>query len=118
MISGIGRLLSLLAVMGLALLPIARPVMAAPAAIDHLVGHHQSTTLPTISVDHDCCPKDAPAFHCDGDCLAICAAQFICIAMQPGSLAQELELAAFLLPRNDAGLAGLKERPPPKPPKI
>jgi hypothetical protein len=111
----LGRLLSALAVMGLALLPFARPTMALPAATHEAMHHHAPTGLPH---DHNCCPKQAPAFQCDGDCLAICAAQALYHIMQVPSLAYELGLAARLVPHNDAGPDGLKERPPPRPPKI
>src|SRR4029079_19552000 len=114
-VSFIGRFLSVLAITGLALLPFAKPAMALPAATHEATAHHSAMGMPQ---DHNCCPKQAPASHCDVDCLAICAAQFLCHVMQVPTFAHELGLAVLVLPHNDVWADGLKERPPPRPPKI
>jgi hypothetical protein len=118
----LGRFLSMLAVLGLAVLPIARPAMARAETV---MQHHQTVTAATHMHghaahmdDHDCCPKQAPASHCDADCLAMCAAQFFSSVTQGAGLGSELGPAALTLPRNDADADGLRERPPPRPPKI
>jgi hypothetical protein len=115
-IPGIGRLLSVLAITGLALLPFARPAIAMPAATHEAVEHHHAAT--GMPEGHDCCPNKAPASHCDVDCLAICAAQILFNAMLGPGVGRELGFAALLLPRDDARADGLKERPPPRPPKL
>jgi hypothetical protein len=115
-IAGIGRLLALLAITGLAMLPIGKPLMmpaAAHSAMDH---HHHATT--GMAEDHNCCPKKTPTSHCDVDCLAICAAQTICNVAPTVALALSFGAAMALVPHSDVGTAGLKQRPPPKPPKL
>src|SRR5438874_7843449 len=111
----LGRFLSMLAVLGLAVVPIARPAMAhgntamehhgnVPAATPVGMSHHA-----TGADDHGCCPKQAPASDCDGNCLALCAAQILCNVTQVTPLAHRLGPAALLLPRNDERADGLRE---------
>jgi hypothetical protein len=114
-VSFIGRFLSVLAITGLALLPFAKPAMPLSAATHEVMDHHSAMGM---QQDHNCCPKQAPASHCGVDCLAICAAQFFCQVMQVPMLAHELGSAVLVLPHNDVWAGGLKERPPPRPPKI
>jgi len=116
LIPGIGRLLSLLAIAGLVLLPLATPAMALTGPTHEVMHHHAAADLPPH--DHSCCPTKAPASHCDVDCLAICAAQILLNAMSGPAAGCQLGLVALLLPHNDAGAEGLKERPPPRPPKL
>jgi hypothetical protein len=115
LIPGIGRLLSLLAITGLVLLPLARPAMALTGGTHEVMHHHAAADIPH---DHSCCPTNAPASHCDVDCLAICAAQILLNAMSGPAAGCQLGLVALLLPHNDAGAEGLKKRPPPRPPKL
>jgi hypothetical protein len=115
LIPGIGRLLSVLAITGVVLLPLARPAMALTGATHEVTHHHAAAD---ILHDHNCCPTKAPGFHCDVDCLAICAAQMLLNAMPGPAAGHELGLAALLLPYNHVGPEGLKQRPPPRPPKL
>ena len=118
-LSAIGRLLSILAIVGLVVAPIARPAMAMTAVIqshsaDHVVANHGDMAMPE---DMPCCPKKAPVPDCSKDCLAICASQLLYNHLSAAALVIPLTLADLLLPANEPGLTGLKQRPPPKPPK-
>jgi hypothetical protein len=117
--SAIGRLLCILAMIGLGLGPLAKPMMAAPveaAAAHHAMADDETTSA--ISEEMPCCPKKAPIPQCSKDCLAICASQILAGADQRAGLEALLGLASLLLAGNDAGGIGLKQRPPPRPPKI
>jgi hypothetical protein len=123
-LSTIGRLLSMLAIVGLAIAPVARPAMGMAAVLqpdiasDHGIDHAATDAAMAMPEDMPCCPKKAPVPNCDKDCLAICATQLLCNAAQvPGPMVP-LGLSHILLPLNDTGLVGLKQRPPPRPPKI
>jgi hypothetical protein len=112
----IGRLLCILAIVGL-VAPIARPAMAMAAVIrsdtaDRAVAHHAD-----MPEDMPCCPKKAPIPDCSKNCLAICASQLLYNDLSAAALVIPLGLADVLLPGNEPCLTGLKQRPPPKPPK-
>ena len=134
--SGIGRLLSILpsilAVLGLAVAPVARPAIAmsnggmsnagmsnAGMAIAGHAADHAAMAMPEgmLPEDMPCCPKKAPIPNCDKDCplMAMCATQLLCNAAQ-GLLVVPLGLAGFLLPGNEFHVAGLSQAPPPRPP--
>jgi hypothetical protein len=107
----IRNLLSILAVVGLA---IAMPVVIQPdIASDHAVGH-AAMAMPEEAMPEDmpCCPKKAPIPDCGKDCLAMCATQFLCNAVQGVGLVMPHGPANVLPPRNDTALIGLGQRPP------
>jgi hypothetical protein len=117
--SAIGRLLCILAIIGLGLGPLARSTLAAPieaTAAHHGMAHDETTSA--ISEEMPCCPKKTPTPHCSKECLASCASQILAGADQRGSLEALLGLASLLFAGNDADGVGLKQRPPPRPPKI
>src|SRR5262245_46323945 len=113
-LSMIGRLLTILAIIGLAVSPIAGPAKASPNGSLAVVGD-ETMAMPE---GMPCCPKKAPVPGCDRDCplMAICATQFLCNAVQGLGLVIPLRLADLLFPGNDSALVGLSQAPPPRPP--
>jgi hypothetical protein len=113
----IRHLLAVLAIVGLILTPIARPMMAIAAEMPAAMDEHAAMEMPG---DMPCCPKQAPMPDCAKDCLfmAMCAAQFACNPMQGAGLVMPLGLAGIFVPVNDATVAGVSHGPPPRPPKI
>src|SRR3974390_1050396 len=95
----IGRLLSILALVGLALAPIARPAMAMTAFAQAGVTSEQAVAHADIGSPEDmpCSPKKAPIPDCSKDCLAICATQLFC-NISAAALAVPAGLANLLLP--------------------
>jgi hypothetical protein len=122
-LSGIRRLLAILAIVGLAVGPVARPAMALPAATQAPAASDQPMAVDAAMAmpeDMPCCPTNAPVPDCGKDCLfmAMCATQFLSNAVQAAGLVIPLVLANILFPGNDTGVAGLSQGPPPRPPKI
>jgi len=113
-LSTIGRFLSVLAIIGLAVVPIARPAMTLPNTNVAMV----DDTAMGMPEDMACCPKQAPVPDCGKDCplMAICATQFLCNAMQGLGLIIPVGAASFVFPGNDSHLAGLSQAPPLRPP--
>jgi hypothetical protein len=104
---------SALALVGLLLTPIAMP---AAADMAQRMGDPAAMAMPA---DMPCCPDEAPMPGCK-DCpfMVACAAQLLYDMPREAILALPLMLASIVLPGNDAGLNGLTQRPPPRPPKI
>lgn len=109
----------MLAVVGLALAPIAHPAMAMTAFAQAGATSEQAVDHAHMAMPEDmpCCPKKAPIPDCSKDCLAICATQLFC-NISAAALAVPVGLANLLLPVNEPGLSSVKQRPPPRPPKI
>jgi hypothetical protein len=106
-----------LALLGLVLSPFARPATAA----DGTVAQASMAADAAIDMaDMPCCPDQAPMPDCGKDCrfMAACSAPSVCDTPRGTVLAVPLVLASPVVPDNDAGLSGLSERPPPRPPKI
>ena len=112
-LSAIRYLFAALAILGLILAPIATPAAAMPAGMSD----EASMAMPA---DMPCCPDQAPMPGCGKDCplMAACSAPSVCDTPRGAVLAVPLVLASLVVPGNDAGLRGLRERPPPRPPKI
>jgi hypothetical protein len=72
-----------------------------------------------MPADMPCCPDEAPMPSCK-DCpfTVACSAQLLYDMPREAILALPLMLASIVLPGNGAGLNGLTQRPPPRPPKI
>jgi hypothetical protein len=118
-LSAIGRLLSVLAIVGLAVAPLARPVLAMTAvAQSAIASDHAAADGAPMMDDMPCCPKKAPVPDCNKDCLAICSMQLLSNAVHGAGLLIPLGLADILVPANDVDVAGLRQPPPPRPPKI
>jgi hypothetical protein len=119
--SAIRSLLGILAIVGLVVGPIARPAMAMPAPMPTAVASDQATVneaAMAMPEDMPCCPKKAPMRDCGKDCLAICATQLLCNAVQGAALVMPLGPANVLPPGNDTALVALGQPPPLRPPKI
>ena len=117
-LSAIRYLFAALAILGLILAPIATPATAMPAAIsDTGMSDEASMAMPA---DMPCCPDQAPMPGCGKDCpfMAACNAPSVCDTPRATVFAVPLVLASLVVPGSDAGLSGLSERPPPRPPKI
>jgi hypothetical protein len=116
--SAIGRFLGILAIVGLAVAPVARPAMAMP--VGSAASDQAAPDEAAMMEDMPCCPKKSPIPDCCKDCLCVgmCALQFPCNAVQGASLAAPFGLAVVLFPGNDTDRIGLRQRPPPRPPKI
>jgi hypothetical protein len=97
--------------------------MAVPAPMhtsvtsDQAMVDEAATAMPE---DMPCCPKKSPIPDCGRDCLfmAMCAMQLLCNAVQAEGLAIPLGEASVFSPGNDTDVAGLRQGPPPRPPKI
>ena len=113
-LSTVGRLLSVLAIIGLAVVPIARPAMALPSG-NTTMADDAAMGMPE---DMPCCPHQAPASDRGNDCpsMAMCTSQFFCTAAQGSGLVIPLRLATLLLLADDSSVAGLSRAPPPRPP--
>jgi hypothetical protein len=121
LLSAIRSLLGILAIIGLVVGPIARPAMAMTAALPTAVASNPATVDEAamgMPQDMPCCPKEAPTPDCGKDCLAICATQLLCNAVQGAALVMPLGPANVLPPGNDTALVGLGQPPPLRPPKI
>jgi hypothetical protein len=114
-LSALRYLFAALAIAGLILTPMAAPAMAmaTPANI-------ADETPMAMPADMPCCPDQAPMPDCGKDCpfMALCATQFVSTMPHGTGLVLPPALASLVVPGNDAGLSGLTQRPPPRPPKI
>jgi hypothetical protein len=106
-----------LALAGLLLTPLVVPPLPAAADMAESMSDHAAMTM---LADMPCCPDQAPMPGCGKDCpfMAACTAQSLCDLPRGAVLALSPALASIAIPGNDAGLSGLTQRPPPRPPKI
>jgi hypothetical protein len=111
--SALRLLFAALAIVGLILTPITVSTMAKS------VGASDQASM-AMPADMPCCPDEVPMPGCGKDCpfMAICAAQMLSIIPEGSGLPARLALASIVVPADDAGLSGLTQRPPPRPPKI
>jgi hypothetical protein len=102
------RLLVIVAVFGMLASPLARQVLAPPAA----------AAAAPIAADMPCCPEQAPTPDCAKSCplMALCATQLIGGTTMVASKVSMI-VVARLAPASDRPLAGLNIHPPPKPPR-
>ena len=125
-VATIRRLLSGFAILGLILVPLARPAMAVDShsaqsvhALEgqaHSTAHSAETAMPE---GMPCCPDEAPIPDCGEHCplMALCMSQFLQGApMWAGPLVR-LSLSSVVVPGNDRKLTGHVHGPPPRPPK-
>src|SRR5215471_4279964 len=116
----IGRALLFLAIVGLILVPIARPVMTMPAdlsasAAKQLAADPMASTTPD---EMPCCPSKPSVPDCDKDCpfMALCTAAAL-IAAPPVALSVPIIFATILFPGVQTDLASIARAPPQRPPK-
>jgi len=121
-LSAIRHLLTILAIAGLVLSPIARPVMAMPTDIRPSMGDHMAMTdagAAAMPANMPCCPDKSPCPDCGKDCpfVALCAATTLDY-VRLVSLFVPQRLASVIVPSNEADLGSLAQAPPTRPPKI
>jgi hypothetical protein len=113
----IRHLLAAFAILGLVLGPLASPAMAISIDMSVAVADQTAMSMPE---GMPCCPDQAPMPDCAKDCpfMALCATQFLS-TMPPGTgFVMPPTRASVVVASNDLGLSGLKQRPPPRPPKL
>jgi hypothetical protein len=120
--SAIGHLFTVLAIVGLLLGSVLRPVMAMPVG-----AHTSSSDAPAMSdtmaaampADMPCCPEKAPVPDCGKDCpcMTFCAGTLLHSAPL-GSLFVPLTLASIVVRDGQSDLLGIAQTPPKRPPKI
>jgi hypothetical protein len=117
----IRHLFAILAVAGLVLSPMARPVMAMPTDLRASIGdpvmvHDIGPATPPA--DMQCCPEKSPASDCGKDCpfMALCGAKIL-TPVRLVSLFVLGTLVSCVVPGNEAELRSIAEAPPTKPPK-
>jgi len=117
------HLLAVLAIAGLVLSPIGRPVMAMPPDMQASMGDPVAMTdvggaaMPT---DMPCCCPDTsqgPDNGKDCPCMALCAAATL-DTVRLVSLFVPRTLVSIVVPGNEAELGSLAQAPPTRPPKI
>jgi hypothetical protein len=119
--SAIGHLSAVLAIVGLMLGSILRPVMAMPVGGHASAGDASamSDTMAAMPADMPCCPEKTPLPDCGKDCpfMTLCAG--ILLHSAPlGSLFVPLTLASIVVPGGQSDLLGIAQAPPKRPPKI
>jgi hypothetical protein len=118
--SAIARAFAVLAVAGLVLAPMARPVMAMPSQMQSVMSEHGAADAHmgmAAPADMPCCPDKAP--DCGKDCplMGLCMANVLQFAPIGPSLFISPTLASLVFPDDDAVLSGLAQPPPARPPK-
>jgi hypothetical protein len=118
--SAIRLLLAILAIAGLVLSPIGRPLMAMPADMRTSLGDPMAMSdAAAMPADMPCCPDKSPGPDCGKDCpfMAFCAAKCFHSARLV-SLFFPQRLVSIFVPGNEAELGSLVQAPPTRPPKI
>ena len=112
-LSALRYLFAVLAIAGLILTPIAAPATA--MATDASMADHMA-----MPADMPCCPDQVPMPDCGKDCpfMAVCATQFLSTMPQGTGFLIPPTHASLVVASNDVGPGGLKQRPPPRPPKL
>jgi hypothetical protein len=117
----ISRLLTLLALVGLVLGPLARPAMSMSSPQAAVMDDHATGTVMNgqAMAEMPCCPDEAPKSDCAKDCplMALCTATGIQFFAAAPALNLPTMHSVQFRPDRAAELRGLAERPPPKPPK-
>jgi hypothetical protein len=114
----ISHLLAALAVLGLLIAPLTSPLVAIAAEVD--MGDQMTmatAAAASMPADMPCCPDEIPVPDCANDCplTAICMSNMLQTTSE-SSLDLPLRFVGVTLPGSDAGLAGLRHGPPPRPP--
>ena len=117
-----GRILAVLAIVGLALAPVVRPVMAVPVSKD-MHATMRGSAVETVSADAadgmPCCPSKPALPDCGKDCplMALCVTAPIHFVSQTG-LTVPLTFVTVVFPGAHSDLVSIAQVPPRKPPKI
>src|SRR5271169_1881138 len=115
--SAVARVFALFAIMGVVLSPMARPVMAMPAAVHVAMDEHTATDAMAVAPDDmSCCPGKPSLSDYNKDCplMALCGAMVL-HGVSDTSLIVPLTLVAIILPGDPSALVSLADAPPRKP---
>ena len=120
--SALGRILAVLAIVGLALAPVVQPAMAVQASKDMHAAMSDSVADAVIADaadDMPCCPSKPALPDCSKDCplMALCVTAPIHFASQTG-LTVPLTFVSVVFPGAHSDLVSIAQTPPRKPPKI
>jgi len=120
--SAFGRILAVLAIVGLALAPVVRPPMAVPVSKDvhaALSGSAVDTVIADAAADMPCCPSKPALPDCSKDCplMALCVTAPIHFVSQTG-LTILLTFVTVVFPGARSDLVSIAQAPPRKPPKV
>jgi hypothetical protein len=120
--SAFGRILAVLAIVGLALAPVVRPAMAVPVSKDMqaaMSGAAVDTVIEDAAPDMPCCPSTPALPDCSKDCplMALCVAAPVHFVLQTG-LIVPLTFVIVVFPGAHSDLVSIAQAPPRKPPKI
>lgn len=116
----IGRTFALVAITGLILSPLARPVMAMPMDMQAASSEDRAAMADQGSMampDMPCCPDKVP--DCKKDCplMALCMVHALQAALQSPMLPVPYTLLDIIAPGDEANLSGLAQPPPLGPPR-
>ena len=120
--SAFGRILAVLAIVGLALAPVVRPTMAVPISKDMdaaMNGSAVDTVIADAAADMPCCPSKPALPDCSKDCplMALCVTAPIHFVSQTG-LTVLLTFVTVVFPGAHSDLVSIAQAPPRKPPKV
>jgi hypothetical protein len=120
--STFGRILAVLAIVGLALGPVVRPAMAVPVSKDMqaaMSGSAVDTVIADAAADMPCCPGKPALADCSKDCplMALCVTAPVHFVSQTG-LTVPLTFVTVVFPGAHSDLVGIAQAPPRKPPKV
>ena len=120
--SAFGRILAVLAIVGLALAPAVRPTMAVPISKDMdaaMNGSAVDTVIADAAADMPCCPSKPALPDCSKDCplMALCVTAPIHFVSQTG-LTILLTFVTVVFPGARSDLVSIAQAPPRKPPKV
>jgi len=119
--AAIGRVLAVLAVVGLVLVPIVRPAMAMSIAMDMHASVGDAMTAGSVVGEDDmpCCPSKPVLPDCSKDCplMALCVTAPLHFVSQAG-LIVPLTFVSIIFPRSHSALASIAQAPPRRPPKV
>jgi hypothetical protein len=120
--SAFGRILAVLAIVGLALAPVVRPAMAVPVSKDKHAAMSSSvvdTVIADPATDMPCCPSKPVLPDCSKDCplMALCVTAPVHFVSQT-SLTVPLTFVTVVFPAAHSDLVSIAQAPPRKPPKV
>jgi hypothetical protein len=120
--SAFGRILAVLAIVGLALAPVVRPAMAVPVPKDMHAAMSSSAVVTVIAdsaADMPCCPSKPALPDCSKDCplMALCVTAPVNFVSQTG-LTVPLTFVTVVFPGAHSDLVSIAQAPPRKPPKV
>jgi hypothetical protein len=118
----LGRILAVLAIVGLALAPVVQPAMATQVSKDMPAAMSSSAAdvvIADAADDMPCCPSKPALPDCGKDCplMALCVTAPIHLVSQT-ALTVPVAFVTVVFPGAHSDLASIAQTPPRKPPKI